>query len=1106
VNQCPRCHTVNPPSSLSCGGCGAALALPCPSCTHANIPGSRFCNQCGQRLESAPAPTRPAPSTYTPRYLAEKVLTLRGALEGERKQVTVLFVDIVDSSRLAERLDLEVVHELMDRVLRLMAEAVHRYQGTVNQFLGDGLMALFGAPIALEDHAVRATHAALAIQETVEAYSRKFAEEHGMELRLRLGLNSGPVVVGKIGDDLRMDYTAVGDTTNLADRMQELAEPGAILMTEATHRLVAGYVKSEPLGSITLKGRREPVSVFRLTGRRRRRTRLEVSVEAGLTDLVDRTRELQVLRDSFARAKEGRGQVVALVGEPGVGKSRLLHEFRRLLEDERLIWLEGHCVAFGQATPYLPILDMCRANFQIEDGDIPFQIEAKLRQGVRGIDPGLERILPYLRELFGLAEDESLKHLDPKERRRQMFEAIRTLTLAGGQRRVQVFVFEDLQWIDQTSEEYLDFVVQSLAAIPALLLTTHRPGATIRWADKAYFTRLDLELFGDDEMQTLVGRVLGGGPAPPDVVRVIQEKAEGNPLFVEEITRSLRERGVLVERAGAHVWSAHTTVSVPGSIKDIVNARLDHLPESVKRTLQMAAVIGRQFGVDLLTQVAEDQHEVPHHLEILKRLELIRETRAFPELEYAFKHALIQDVAYESLLGARRQELHEAVGRAIERLYADRLDEQAPLLAHHYGRSVHPDRMIDWALLAGDRAARLYANAEATLYYEQALVGARTLGTPGKPAAEIDAVVRLAAVGATHREVIERDWANLERARTLAEELGDATRRAHVLYWLGRIDYVRGRPAAALDYARRSLEIAEKLQDARLAALPVNLMGRIYWQQSDFARAGQLLGRSAEQMRDLGNKTEESTAAGFAGVALAYLGDFEQAMEYVTRGVQVAVAIQNPFAEASARLSRGVTHGERGDWSRAFADFEQAQDIAARVGDAFRLYLVKLFAGRSHSLAGHPERARVLLEESAAVAGQIGSTFALAWQKSFLAQALLALGALGDVLALCRETIRLAEETGDRFPAACAQRTLGEALFRQDPATPERAEVAIEEAIRIHRQIGARPELARTLVSHANLLAATGRPEEAQARLAQARTMFEAMRMMADLERVPHAL
>jgi class 3 adenylate cyclase/tetratricopeptide (TPR) repeat protein len=1037
--------------------------------------------------------------------LTDRVLTLRSALEGERKQVTVLFVDIVDSSQLAERLDLEVVHELMDRVLRLMAEAVHRYQGTVNQFLGDGLMALFGAPIALEDHAVRAAQAALAIQETVEAYSRKFAEEHGMTVRLRQGLNSGPVVVGKIGDDLRMDYTAIGDTTNLADRMQELAEPGTILMTEATHRLVAGYVRSEPLGSITLKGRREALSVFRLTGRRRRRTRLEVSVEAGLTDLVDRTRELMVLRESFARAKEGHGQVVALVGEPGVGKSRLLHEFRRSLEDERFIWLEGHCVAYGQATPYLPVLDMCRANFQIEDGDSTLQIEAKLRQSIHRIDPELERVLPYLFELFGLTGAGELAHLDPKERRRQTFEAVRALTLAGGHRRVQVFVFEDLQWIDQTSEAYLDFVVERLSVTPALLLTTHRPGATIPWADKAYFTRLDLELFGEEEMRALVGHLLGGGPAPPEVIRIIHEKAEGNPLFVEEITKSLRERGVLVERAGEHIWSPHGSVSVPGTIKDIVNARLDHLQEPVKRTLQLAAVIGRQFGADLLTQVAEHEHDVPHHLEILKGLELIRETRAFPVPEYAFKHALIQDVAYESLLGARRQELHQAVGQAIERLYADRLDEQASLLAHHYSRSTHPDRMIDWALLAGDRAARLYANAEATLYYEQALATARARLGPEARAAEIDAVVRLAAVGATHREVIERDRVNLARAQTLAEEVGDATRQAQVLYWLGRVDYVRGRPATAIDYARQSLDIAERLEDDRLAALPVNLMGRIYWQQSDFTEAAQLLGRSAEQMHQLGNKTEESTAAGFAGVALAYLGDFERALEYVTRGVEVAVAIQNPFAEASARLYRGVAHGERGNWSLAFADFERAQSIAERMGDTFRLYLVKLFAGRSHTMAGHPQQARVVLEESAALASQIGSTFVLAWQKSFLAQALLALGALAAVPALCLETIRLAAETSDRFPAACAHRTLAEALLRQDPAKPEQAEAALQEAMRIHRRIGARPELARTYLSHAHLLEATGRHEEARARRAEARTMFEAMRMMSDLERVPRA-
>ena len=341
--KCPQCQHENTQEARFCNSCGARLEVTCPSCARANAPGSRFCNQCGHPLEVAAAPvaatTFASPQAYTPKHLAEKILTSKSALEGERKQVTVLFCDIVDSSRLAERLDPEVMHEVMDRALRLMAEAVHRYEGTVNQFLGDGLMALFGAPVAIEDHALRAVQAALAIRETLSGYSERLERERGVELQLRLGLNTGLVVVGRIGDDLRMDYTAVGDTTHLAARMQALAEPGVILVTEATHRLLEGYVRSEALGPVQVKGRSEPVLAYTVTGRRRGRTRLEVSAERGLTQLVGRQRELGVLHDCLARVKAGRGQVVGIVGEPGVGKSRLLYEFKKSLEGERVTWL-----------------------------------------------------------------------------------------------------------------------------------------------------------------------------------------------------------------------------------------------------------------------------------------------------------------------------------------------------------------------------------------------------------------------------------------------------------------------------------------------------------------------------------------------------------------------------------------------------------------------------------------------------------------------------------------------------------------------------------------------------------------------------------------------
>jgi predicted ATPase/class 3 adenylate cyclase len=1105
--RCGQCRGENLPAAKFCGQCGARLEAPCPSCSHPNAPGAHFCTACGQPLDIAAAPPAgyEAPASYTPRHLADKVLTSRSALEGERKQVTVLFVDIVESSRLAERLDPEIMHQLMDRALRLMTDTVHRYEGTVNQFLGDGLMALFGAPLALEDHALRAVHAALGIQETVSGYNEQLKREQGVEIQLRLGLNSGLVVVGKIGDDLRMDYTAVGDTTNLAARMQGLAEPGTVLITEATHRLVHGYVRSEAAGPVQIKGRSEPVFVYRVTGRRRRRTRLEVSADRGLTELVGRERELATLRDCLARARAGRGQAVTIVGDPGVGKSRLIDEFRKSLGDESVTWLEGYCVAYGQTTPYLPLVDICKTSFHIDDGDNRLQIEEKLRQGIRRVDPGLERILPFLHELLGLpSEDEALRHLDPKDKRQKIFEALRALVLAGSRRRPHVFVLEDLHWIDKTSEECLAFAVESLGGLATLLVTTHRPGYTVRWTDKTYYTQIALDLLEERQVEAMVERLLGTSRVPPDLVRVVWEKAEGNPLFVEEIVRALRERGAVQRVGDGFVWAKGAPVEVPGAVQDIIRARLDRLDDPVKRTVQTAAVIGREFGLSVLSRVSETAPEVPHHLDTLKRLEIVHQTRFFPDVEFIFKHVVIQDVAYQTLLLQRRKQLHGAIGRAIEDLYADRLEEQAPILAFHYERSERQDRAIHYALLVGDRAARLYANADAATHYERALVMARALdASPDTSSAVIDATLKLAAVGGTHQDILERDRTNLESARALADELGDQARRARVLYWLGRTAYVRSQPAAALDYARQSLDIAERLGDDGLAAPPVNLMGRIYSQQSDYVKASELLERSVEQMRRLGNKAEESTAAGFAGMTLARVGEFARALAHTDRGLRLAQELQNPFAEAAAYHYGGAVRAGRGDWAAALEDLANACRIAERVGDLWRLYASRITETWIHTQTGDPARGRPIFEACDVLRAQIGPNPALVWQKISLATALLALGESATVSSLCEEAIRLAEGAGDRFMGALARRTLSEAIAQQDPASAERA---ILEAIEIQREIGTRPELAHSYVSYARLLRAGGGGERSRELLATAIAMFHEMGMTWDLEQALQAL
>ena len=1106
--QCPQCNYAYAAGARFCSRCGAALPQRCPACGALSIEGGRFCAGCGVALAAAgPATPAPEPVTeatpaaaYTPAYLVEKILTTRSALEGERKLVTVLFADVADSSLLAQRIDAEPLHRLMGQLLRLVAEPVHRYEGTVNQYLGDGLMALFGAPIALEDHPLRAVLAALAIQETVRGYGPDFHREHGVELRLRVGINTGPVVVGRIGDDLRMDYTAVGNTTHVAARMQTLAEPGDILIAETTHRFVEGYVLWEPRGPVEVRGQREPVAVYRVTGRRRWRSRLEMTAARGLTHLTGRRRELALLHDCFKRVEAGHGQVVGVVGEPGIGKSRLLYELHASLSDELADWLEGHCVAYGRTQPYGPLLEMLRTELHIDEGDNALQMQSKLRHGVQRLDASLESTLPFLEAFFGLpGADDALRHLDRGHRRQQTLEAVRAVIVAASQHRPVILVCENLHWIDQSSEDLLSFLVGSLTGVPVLILTTHRTGYTLRWADKPHYAQIALDRLDRNEIEEMLSALLGCPELPSALLQLIERKAEGNPLFIEEVTQALMERGQLVREDGQVRLVSDAALEWPTTIQDTIQARIDHLDEPVKETVQMAAVIGREFELRLLARVSNRPGEIPGHLEVLKRLEVIHEARFFPRLEYRFKHAVIQDVVYKSLLAPLRQSLHGVVGRSLEELYADQLEERAVVLAHHYSRSTHQAGAIKYALLAGDRAARVHANAEASSYYDQALALARGLTvSPGRQRTEIDASIKRASVGTT-REGLEQDRDNLEQARTLAESLGDEPRLARVLYWLGRLAYVRGAFQLATGYAEQSLAIADRLNDEDLAAPPVNLMGRSHYLMGDYARAGDLLARSVGQMNKLGNTTEEATAAGFAGVALAALGDFRSALAYADRGLRLAERLGNPFVQAAAYNYRAVAYCHQGDATQAVADCETSRQVAERCGDRFRVYLLQFYEAQAYLMLDDPTGARRVLERSIGLAKQLGTTTLLAWGQGLLAAALLALGEATAVSALCEEAIRLAEDTRDRLANALAHRTLAEALAALTPPDAVRAERALLDAIRIQRELGCRPELARSYVTYGRLLKRWDRVDEARKHVREAIVMFQAMGMSRDL-------
>jgi class 3 adenylate cyclase/pimeloyl-ACP methyl ester carboxylesterase len=736
--KCPGCQIEAPSDAEFCPDCGLSLLVSCPQCRTSNSAGNRFCKKCGHAMGSARSSAESerfaAPSAYTPQHLAEKILTSRAVLQGERKLVTVLFVDVSGFTALSEKLDPEDVHGLMDRAFELMLGEVHRYEGTVNQFLGDGLMALFGAPIAHEDHSARAVHAALSIQRVLGAYRDELLAKRGIEFRARMGLNSGAVVVGKIGDNLRMDYTAVGDTTNLAARLLALAEPGQILVSEDIVKAVGPYFALQPLGEVSVKGKTLPVRPYRVEGTRSVRSRLEAESERGLTPLVGREHELALLRDSFAEAQAGHGQAVFVYGEAGIGKSRLLLEFRHHAEAAGARWILGRCVSYGHAIAHLPVLDFVRDLFGIKEGDDLETMQEKLADGVREAGDDVAWTIPFLRALFSLDPgDAAVKAMIPVQRKGRTAEAVRDLLLAHATTHPLVLVVEDLHWIDPHSEDILRLLLDGTAAAPLMVVLTYRPGYAQTFGERTYFTRITLRALPEVQTAAMVERVLQGD-VPAEASRLVARKAEGNPLFVEELAKSLVEDGTL-ERVGGSYRLARPLADahIPDTIQGVIMARIDRLPEASKTALQIASVIGREFTARLVERVATLERDAPKALGELRTVELIYEKARSPELEYMFKHALTHDVAYESLLRQRRRELHCRTGEVIEELYADRLPEFYETLAFHYTRGESWERAVDYLLKSALKARASFDYPEGGRLCAEAIeILQRTQGVPAE--------------------------------------------------------------------------------------------------------------------------------------------------------------------------------------------------------------------------------------------------------------------------------------------------------------------------------------------------------------------------------------
>ena len=726
--ECRQCGAENPGDARFCEDCGAqvvSIELRCPTCGIAATPGKRFCRACGSALPEVPAaPLTPARASLEP---ADSALASRSAHGSEHKQVTILFCDLVNSTGLAERLGAERLLALVNRFFDLGQAEVQRYGGRVSQFMGDGFMALFGAPVAYEDHARRAALAALGIQRRFEEQRAGLAQQFGAEVAVRIGVNTGPVIVGRIGDELQTDYTAIGDTANVAARLEQGAEVGTIVISESTARLVAGYVRVEPSGVVQVRGRHEPVTAYRLIGVGPRRSPLEGIAPRTLSQHVGRDRQLAQLQELFAQVVQGHGQAVGIGAEPGMGKSRLVYELRRSLGGQPVTYLEGRCLSYGMTIPYLPILDILRSNCAITQSDDPAVIIQKVRFALQEVQMDPDESAPYLLHLLGVDEGKDVDRLallSPEAIKARTFETLQRMARQGSRLRPILFVVEDLHWMDATSEEYFASVVESIAGCAIMLICTYRPGYTPPWLNLSYATQIALHRLSPDDSLSIVRAVLRTDHVAEPLAAVILDKAEGNPFFLEELAKAVSEHD-----------DFRAELAVPDTVQGVLAARIDRLPDEPRQVLQTASILGREFPLRLLGAIWQGQGTIEPHLLELKRLELLYEQSGADEPVYVFKHALTQDVAYGSLLVSRRQTLHAAAGRALEELYADRLDDVYDGLAYHYSKANEAAKAVEYLCHIAAKAARSYASGDAVKALEEALGHVERLPAdgPGPP-------------------------------------------------------------------------------------------------------------------------------------------------------------------------------------------------------------------------------------------------------------------------------------------------------------------------------------------------------------------------------------
>ncbi|MGH7323180.1 MAG: ATP-binding protein [Candidatus Rokuibacteriota bacterium] len=1103
--HCPRCQAEAPPRAKFCPECGAGLPAACPMCGAALPAAAKFCPECGQRTsETPPAAARfSSPSAYTPRHLAEKILMSRESLEGERKHVTVLFADLKSSMELLADRD---PRRLLDPILERMIDAVHRYDGTVNQVMGDGIMALFGAPLAHEDHAVRACYAGLRMQETVKRYAEELHRTVGVPVHIRVGLNSGEVVVRSIGSDLHMDYTAVGQTTHLAARMEQMAMPGSILATPDTLRLVEGYVTVKPLGPRPVKGLEAPLEVYAVTGAATARSRLHATAARGLSRFVGRDSEMEQLRQVLARVQGGHGHVVAVVGEAGVGKSRLFWEFTHSHRTEAWRILESTSVSYGRAASYLPVIELLRAYFRIEEHDDPRTVREKLTGKLVTLDESLKPVLPAVLTLLGaVMEDPQWDALDPSVRRQRTFDAVKRILVRESQIQPLLVVFEDLHWIDSETQTLLDSLVESLPTARMLLLVNYRPEYQHGWGSKTYYTQLRIDPLSKGSAAELLEILLGSDPALDPLRRVLIERTEGNPFFLEETVRTLAETGIITGVPGAfRLGRPVETVQVPATVQAVLAARIDRLPLPVKHLLQEAAVVGKDVPFGLLEAIAErTPDELRGGLAQLQAAEFLYEASLFPELEYTFKHALTLEVAYQTLLRERRRILHERVLGALEQRGSSQGPGHIELLAHHAVRGEMWEQAARYLYQAGEQALAQGRMKVGGSFYDAAIEALERLGERADPTFKLDAYLEAWVTRISNGQLEGLPQLG-EKAEALARALGDGPRLAKVQVRQAQAMAVTGLIPGTFASA------IEKAREAFARAASTDLRTRSYAQFiaglccRDLGRFQEAIGEFGEGIALFGSPGDSAEEPGLVFPIFVSLccwrsevqsavGQLDAALASATEGLRMADEIRHASSMSIASAYLGYVHIGRGDLTAAVPMLERGLAIGHEHDLTQGIVANSLYLALAVALLGKADQGREHLQR--ALERRVGS-FITQWTRygTVTATAYLASGRPVEAREEIARGLALVAERDALGYEAPLRRLEAEVLLGAAPEGHPQAREQLEQALRLAQTLGTRPEAAHCHAALARAWAPDNRHRAAE-HLSAATSIYRALGM-----------